>query len=224
MIDYTKLYDRLGYRFNNPELLTLAFTHSSKSAKVNYERLEFLGDRILGFTVSVLLYNNFPNEPEGKLARRYMSLVRQETLAVIARQVGLSDYVLLSWGEERSGGNQKDSVLADCCESMLAAIYLDGGIEPVEKVVKTFWTPYLNEEHTAKKDAKSLLQEYAQGMGKALPVYNVLGVSGSNHKPTYIMEVVVEGISPVEGKGSSKRAAMQDAAEKLLKILMNERV
>lgn len=221
MTDYSALYDKIGYRFQNEGLLDLAFTHSSKSGEENYERLEFLGDRILGFVISILLYGTFPDEPEGKLARRFMNLVRQETLADVARVMDLAPYITMSKGEEKSGGGDKDSVLSDCCESLLAAVYLDGGIEPVEKIVKTFWKICLLENQTAEKDAKSMLQELAQGQGKPLPEYNVVEVVGSKHKPTYVMEVLVKGWDPVKGSGLSKRAAMQDAAEKLLAILKN---
>src|SRR5205809_7108852 len=113
MMDYSPLYASLKYRFRNEDLLRLALTHSSKSNELNYERLEFLGDRILGFTVSILLYHTFPDEPEGKLARRFMNLVRQETLADIARSMDLAPYIAMSWGEDKSGGSNKDSVLAD---------------------------------------------------------------------------------------------------------------
>ena len=223
MTDYRTLYNSLSYAFRDESSLRLALTHSSRSNDTNYERLEFLGDRILGFVISVQLYQTFPDEPEGILARRYMNLVRQETLATIAREMGLAPYILLSKGEEKSGGSHKDSVLADCCESVLAAIYLESGIKPVEDIVKKFWKPFLFENHTAEKDAKSLLQEIVQGQGKPLPQYNVLDVTGHKHKPTYIMEVKIEGHAPVQGQGLSKRAAMQNAAEILLDILKNER-
>jgi ribonuclease-3 len=156
------------------------------------------------------------------LARRFMNLVRQETLAEIARAIGLAPYIILSWGEEKSGGCDKDSVLADCCESLLAAIYLDGGIEPVDKVIAIFWQPFLTNSLTAEKDAKSQLQELAQGQGKPLPEYQVVEVIGTKHKPTYVMEVTVQGAASIRGTGLSKRAAMQDAAEKLLAILQKE--
>lgn len=221
MTDFTKLNDTLEYHFKSEANLHLAFTHSSRSSEINYERLEFIGDRILGFVVSVLLYKAFPEEPEGKLARRFINLVRQETLAEIARTMELAPYIKLSWGEEKSGGSDKDSVLADCCESLLAAIYLDGGIEPVERIITKFWQPYLFKIYTAEKDAKSLLQEIVQGQGKPLPIYNVIEVTGTKHKPTYVMEVVIEGHAPIQGQGPSKRIAMQNAAETLLAILKN---
>jgi ribonuclease-3 len=220
MTDYSALYKALGYQFKDEELLRLAFTHSSKSAFDNFERLEFLGDRILGFAVSVMLYHTFPDEPEGKLARRFMNLVRQETLAAIARAMNLAPYILLSFGEEKSGGNNKDSVLADCCESLLAAVYLDGGESVVEKIVALFWQPFLIKSDSAEKDAKSQLQEAIQGEGKPLPIYNVVEVTGTKHNPNYTMEVLVEGKKRVLGHGPSKRAAMQDAAQNLLEILM----
>jgi ribonuclease III len=224
MIDYSPLYKCLGYRFKNEDLLGLALTHSSKSKEANYERLEFLGDRILGFAVATLLYETFSEEPEGKLARRFMNLVRQETLADIARALGLSPFIQLSFGEEKSGGSDKDSVLADCVESLLAAVYLDGGIQPVEHIIKTHWQAFLNDSLSAEKDAKSQLQELVQGQGKPLPEYEIVEVSGSHHQPTYIMEVIVQGTPRVKGEGPSKRAAMQDAAEKLLMMLREEKI
>ncbi len=222
MIDYAPLYSSLEYRFKDEGLLTLALTHASRSKEVNYERLEFLGDRILGFAVAKLLYKEFPDEAEGGLARRLVNLVRQETLAKIAISMDLSPYILLSKGEEKSGGSHKESVLADCCESLLAAAYLDGGIEPIDVLMDKYWKPLLNEELAAEKDAKSQLQEYVQARGKPLPQYNVVGVSGAKHQPTFVIEVVCNGYPSVQGTGPSKRVATQDAAEKMLTLLMNE--
>lgn len=222
MTDYTPLYNRIDYRFKDESLLDLAMTHSSKSNEANYERLEFLGDRILGFVIANLLFEKFVEEPEGKLARRFMNLVRQETLASIAREIDLSPYIQLSWGEEKTGGSEKDSLLADCLESLLAALYLDGGIVPVQKLIQKYWVNFLHDSLTSEKDPKSQLQELVQGQGKPLPVYDMVEVTGSKHTPTYVMQVTVQGAAPVNGIGSSKRAAMQDAAEKLLSVLKGE--
>lgn len=223
MTDYTPLYEQLGYRFQDENLLLIALTHTSKSLEENYERLEFLGDRVLGFIIAYFLYKEFLTESEGTLARRFTNLVRQETLAEIAQNMGLPNYIRLSWGEQKSRGHYKESVLSDCCESLLAAIYLDGGIEAVQHVIEKFWKPYIYLSDSAKKDAKSMLQELAQGEGKPLPEYKVENVTGPSHSPNYTVEVKVEGYSPIKGEGPSKRAAEQAAAEALLQALSRER-
>jgi len=222
MSDYTQLYDRLGYTFKDEDLLKTALTHASKSSEKNYERLEFLGDRVLGFVIAALLYKQFVQEPEGALARRFTNLVRQETLAEIAQDIGLPEYIRLSWGEKKSRGHYKESLLSDCCESLLAAIYLDGGIEAASQVIEKFWAAYINMSDIDKKDAKSLLQELVQGQGKPLPVYKVEKVVGPSHNPTYTIEVLVEGYKPVKGQGPSKRLAEQAAATAMLHDLSEE--
>lgn len=222
MTDYAPLYKSLGYHFKSEELLTRALTHSSLNQHVNYERLEFLGDRILGFEIAALLYEQFPEDNEGKLARRLVNLVRQETLAKIAHNMGLPDFILLSKGESKTGGNYKDSVLADCCESILAAVYLEGGLDAAHELIQRFWKPFIEKDMAAEKDAKSKLQEYVQARGKRLPEYNVIEESGAKHSPTFVIEVVCQGYPPMQGTGPSKRAATQDAAEKMLTYLKSE--
>ena len=156
------------------------------------------------------------------MARRLVNLVRQETLAKIAIEMGLPDFILLSKGEENSGGNYKESVLADCCESVLAAIYTDGGIGPVNDLTERYWRPLLNQEFAADKDAKSQLQEFIKSLGKPLPQYVVVEETGVKHKPTFVVEVLCEGYPPVRGVGTSKRLATQQAAENMLLELEKE--
>lgn len=221
-MNYEPLFKKLGYKFKDLSLLQRSLLHRSKSGEENYERLEFLGDRILGFLIAKKLYTEFPEDEEGKLARRFTSLVRQETLAAISRELELPKYIQLSYGEEKAGGREKDSVLSDCCESLIAAMYLDGGLTPVEKLIESFWDSYFHEPASEHKDPRSLLQEIAQKNGKNLPEYSVIEVSGSEHEPLYVMQVYVEGYEPVKAEGTSKKAAAKAAAENLLSIILKD--
>lgn len=221
-MNYTPLIEKIGYQFKDLHLLDLAFTHRSKSSDINYERLEFFGDRILGFCLSKKLYEEFKGDDEGMLARRFASLAKQDTLATIARNLELSQFLKLSYGEIKAGGTERDSVLADTVESLLAAICIDGGIEEAEKFVSKFWRPFFYEPDLGRKDARSHLQEIAQKMGKPLPIYDVIEVSGTEHQPQYLMEVTVEGYDPVRASGNSKRTASHKAAEELLNIILRK--
>lgn len=223
-----RLVERLGYVFRQPELLHQALTHPSVSQSTiakngrsgrrttPYERLEFLGDRVLGLAIADLLFQTFPDEPEGYLARRHVALVRRESLALVASQICLGDAIALSKGEESGGGRANPSLLADACEAVIGAIYADGGYDVASRLVQRLWTPLMEQPITPPKDAKTALQEWAQGMGKALPVYRVLGQEGPPHDPVFKVEAVVEGLVCVIGTGSTKRAAEQNAAQSLL--------
>ncbi len=211
----------IGYNFQNLQWLELALTHSSarisQNINVDNERLEFLGDRVLGLVIADLLFVKFGIAPEGELAKRYNALVRRETCCAVARQIDLGKFVIMSDSERASGGAEKETILADVCESLLGAIFKDAGFSQAEKMITTYWQPYLEKHETIPADPKSTLQEWAQGQGKALPSYVELERSGPDHEPLFTTEVRIGGVEPAVGKGTSKRAAEHNAAESMLK-------
>ncbi|CAA7613897.1 RNase III [Magnetospirillum sp. LM-5] len=217
------LADRLGYAFTRPDLLSQALTHPSVThgraprKATAYERLEFLGDRVLGLVVAEMLFHRFPTEAEGELARRHAALVRRDSLARIAVSWGIPDYLLLARGEEEGGGRANPAVLADACEAVIGAVFADGGLDPARRLVLAAWAPLMEESPAPPKDAKTALQEWAQGLGRPLPAYETQGVEGPPHEPVFLVSVTVEGEAPVLGRGRSKRSAEQAAATALLK-------
>jgi ribonuclease-3 len=217
-----KLSHLLGHNFTNPLLLEEALTHASvhsTSQPKNYERLEFLGDRVLGLIIARLLYDQFPQEKEGALALRFSNLVRRETLIKVAQRLGLEQHLILARGERMRGEGGNPSVLADSCEALIAALYLDGGLEKTQRFIETYWAEELKSSDVSQKDAKSLLQEWAQAQGLPAPYYKVIKVEGEDHLPIFTIEVQVEGYSGLKTQGSSKREAMQKAADLFLKKL-----
>lgn len=216
-----ELARRIGHDFAKPPLLERALTHASRNARpggggASYERMEFLGDRVLGLVVADLLYHHFPEEEEGALARRFAMLVRRETLAEVAGEIDLGPALILARGEEEAGARENPAILSDCCEAVIAALYLDGGLEAARRFIVEHWTPRLAADPTPPKDAKTELQEWAQGQGLPLPRYREVGRHGPAHDPRFTIAVSVEGTETVEGSGSSKRQAEQAAAEALL--------
>ena len=220
-----KLAARIGHDFSNPELLTLALTHSSARVAArlddNNERLEFLGDRVLGLAVAELLTDAFPKAREGELARIYNQLVRAETCAEIAQGWDLGDVILMSGGEAGSGGRRKKTILANTCEAVLGAVFADGGYEAAKRVVRAFWVPQLAGIDAGAPDAKSVLQEWAQGRRLPLPRYLEVAREGPDHAPRFTAEVQIEGVAPERGHGANKREAEQAAA---LAVLLREGV
>jgi ribonuclease-3 len=217
------LLDLLDHRFVRPELLYQALTHPSLQpgggGRGPYERLEFLGDRVLGLVVAEMLYQQFPEDNEGALARRHAALVRREALARVARAIGLGEALSLSRSEEDTGGRHNLGTLADACEAVLGALYADGGLAPAAALIRRLWTPLMTEMTAPPKDAKTALQEWAQARAKGLPVYRVLAVEGPPHSPDFLVGVEIEGVEAGSGRGSSKRAAEQAAATALLEQL-----
>jgi ribonuclease-3 len=210
----------LRHRFRRPELLQEALTHSSAASVqrsgISNERLEFLGDRVLGVIVAELLFQRFPGETEGELAPRFVALTRKETLARVAETIGLGGHLALSRGEEETGGRQNPGLLADACEAVIAALYLDGGMRAARAFINRHWAALADEEPTPPKDAKTALQEWGQARGLALPEYREVGREGPPHAPTFRVALALAGFPPTEGVGSSKRAAEQAAAEAML--------
>lgn len=210
-----------GYSFDNHALLKQALTHRS-AAKAHNERLEFLGDAILGMVIAELLYQRFPNQPEGKLTRMRASLVKGVTLANIAQRVGLGDYLFLGPGELKSGGHRRASILADVVEAILGAIYLDSDMETVRAVTLHILQQdieALDPAQTA-KDSKTQLQEFLQSRKLALPAYDVVSVSGKEHDQTFVVSCQSAASSEVtKGSGPSRRRAEQDAAQQMLALI-----
>jgi ribonuclease-3 len=217
---YRELERRLGYRFRDRELLVSALTHSSARAEglrpSDNERLEFLGDRVLGLAVAQMLLEAFPGAKEGDLARRFNALVRKQTCAEVAREIGLGQFLVLSAGEADSGGREKDTILGDACEAVLGAIFLDGGFLKARTVILRYWKPDRQSERQAQRDPKTMLQEWAQGRGHPLPRYTELQREGPHHAPRFTAEVRIPQVASASGTGPSKRAAEQDAARRLL--------
>jgi ribonuclease-3 len=216
-----ELTKQLGYAFRDGALLARALTHRSHGSK-NYERLEFLGDSILSFVVADVLYDRFPQLSEGELTRLRATLVRRETLATLARALDLGDCLELGSGELKSGGFDRDSILADALEAVFGAVYKDGGIEAVRGVVLRRYQPILDsiDPNSILKDPKTRLQEYLQRRSLATPTYNVLEVSGEPHQQHFIVECHVPSLSEaVLGEGGSRRHAEQAAATRACKLL-----
>ena len=217
-----------NYAFKNTDLLDLALSHRSIGSK-NNERLEFLGDSILGMVISSELFQRFPNEKEGVLTRLRSSLVKGDTLSEIAVELNLGDYIKLGSGELKSGGFRRASTLADAVEAIIGAIYLDSnsdfGISKVEKIILTIFENRIDncEPTGTLKDPKTRLQEYLQAKNLPLPTYNVVSISGKEHLQTFKVSCAIEGFSNhVVAKGASRRKAEQAAAEKALDTLIHE--
>ena len=220
-----QFFERLGFAFKDRALVELALTHASArpSLKPNEdnERLEFLGDRVLGLAIAELLTQTFPESSEGELARRYNQLVRAETCAEIAKEWELGQLILMSGGEAESGGRGKKTILANACEAVLGAIFIEGGYQAARDVVFRFWATELASLDLALPDAKSILQEWAQGRRLSLPRYVEIAREGPDHKPRFTAEVQIDGVAPERGHGANKRAAEQAAA---LAMLLREGV
>jgi ribonuclease-3 len=210
------LYHLLGHEFKTPLLLVQALTHPSLEGALNYQRLEFVGDRVLGLAIAELLYNKFPNVKEGGLSLRLAALVRKEALAEVALKIGLDRHIRMAASADDAAGRGKSSILADVCEAVIGALYLDGGLAPAARFVAKHWQDRIAAEATAVKDAKSALQEWAQGRGLNPPAYNLVEQSGPDHEPSFKVEVRIEGLAPLQATGASKRQAEQAAAEAML--------
>lgn len=208
---------KIHYTFSDPLLLETALTHASlQGIEYDNERLEFLGDRVLGLVIADMLYSDFSAEDEGSLAKRHAALVGRDALAKAAQVLDLSNDLKLSPSEMKSGGHKKETILADAMEALIGAIYLDGGIFKATDFIKTYWRGMINLQETPPADAKSLLQEWAQGKGMALPQYKMLNRSGTDHAPQFEIEVLVEGVGRATATAATKRAAEKAAAVQML--------
>jgi len=225
---FAKLYMALGHSFVRPELLEEALTHSSAASGPNgsgaadYERLEFLGDRVLNLVIAQHLLKRYPEEKVGQLARRHAALVREEALADVGRRAGIAEFMRLSPGEELTGGRANPAIVADCCEAVIAALYLDGGFAPAERFIAKFWASLLNQTPRPPKDPKTALQEWAQSRGLPLPNYSTVAQNGPDHDPTFTIRVQVKGFPAASATGRSKRLAEQIAAQFLLAMISGQ--
>ncbi|GAA0857027.1 ribonuclease III [Aliiglaciecola litoralis] len=219
--DHKRLCKRLGYTFQEPDNLKLALTHRSASKQHN-ERLEYLGDAVLGLVVAETLYARFPKQPEGKLTRMRASLVKGDTLAEVAREFELGELLELGSGELKSGGHRRSSILADAVEAIIGAIYLEAGLETIKPLLQTWFAKRLDAlDPTAHpKDNKTQLQEFLQGRQMPLPDYTVAEIKGKDHDQLFVVTCQVEGLEEnVVGEGSSRRKAEQNAAKIALEKL-----
>lgn len=216
----SELEAAVGHTFDDPSLLKRALTHASlsggKKRVPDLERLEFLGDRVLGLLTAEELWRRHPQMREGDLAPRLNALVRKETCAKAALHWALDKYLRLSAQEENSGGRRKTAILGDVCEAFLGALYIDGGLEAARKAFDPYWLPNFDALSRRHRDAKTMLQEWSQERGKGTPKYKVIDADGPAHDPAFTVEVSVHGFEEARGKGRSKRAAQTNAAEAML--------
>jgi ribonuclease-3 len=217
----SELEDTIGHAFANKDLLSRALTHTSKAAGRNgsYQRLEFLGDRVLGLAVAEGLYAALPDADEGDLSRQLAGLVRRETCAAVAATWGVGAHLILGQGEVMGGGRRNQTILADVCEAILGAVYLDAGFAAARAIVEAHFRPAEPGTAPRGRDAKSTLQEWAMSRGLPIPTYAVIERTGPDHAPHFRMAVQVEGLEAGHGEGNSKRVAEQAAAADLLALI-----
>lgn len=215
---YQALEIAIGHRFKNKNLLEDALTHSSTGLDKNYERLEFLGDRVLGLIMAELLYSRFPEEREGDLAKRQAALVQGSLLAEIAREIDLGRFVEFSQAEREAGGGENINILADVFEAVIGAMYLDGGFEICRTLVERCWASRLYQMKAPPQHPKTRLQEWAQSRGLPLPIYKIAGQSGPDHAPLFDVALSVAGFDDVVVQGRSRQAAEKLAAEAFITL------
>ncbi len=212
---------RIGHKFADPALLVTAFTHvsalkSGHKRADSYQRLEFLGDHVLGLVVSDMLYRAFPNANEGELSKRLADLVRKESCADVAKSLGLFDDIKLGSVGALASARLRKSVLGDVCEAVIGAVYLDGGYKAAEELVERLWQVRMQATAQPPRDPKTVLQEWAQARGLPTPAYREVARSGPDHDPEFRVAVQLPAFAPAEGLGRSKRAAEQAAASAML--------
>ena len=215
------LEERIGYRFTNAALLDSALSHisalkGSRNRASSYQRLEFLGDHVLGLVISDMLFRAFPKADEGELSRRLADLVRKETCTEIARTIELGAAIRLGASEANAGGRTRPAILADVCEALIGAVYLDSGFDAAASLVGKLWEARLRTKAPPLRDPKTVLQEWAQARGMPTPVYREIARSGPHHDPEFRVAVQLPQLAPAEGSGRSKRAAEQAAAAALM--------
>jgi ribonuclease III len=212
---------RIGHKFADPNLLMTAMTHvsalkPSRKRGESYQRLEFLGDHVLGLIVSDMLYRSFPNADEGELSKRLADLVRKESCADVAKSLGLADDIKLGAVGAGAGARLRKSVLGDICEAVIGAVFLDGGYAAAKEFVEHNWTERMKKPRQPLRDPKTVLQEWAQGKGLPTPVYREVERTGPHHDPQFRVAVDLPGLAPAEGVGGSKRAAEKVAASVMI--------
>jgi ribonuclease-3 len=222
---------RIGYRFKDRGMLEHALTHRSRvhedasGGVFDNESMEFLGDSVLGFVIAAMLFREFPQHNEGQKSKLKASLVSAAALARLGERLGLGEFLILGRGEEKTGGRRKHAIIADCYEALIAAIYLDGGIDPAERFIAREFASLIDEAKRTgaaasfTEDWKSALQEYLQSGGRGLPVYRLAGEVGPDHRKSFVVEVMVEGEAVAKAEGRSKKEAAQAAARAALERL-----
>lgn len=224
------LEDKIGVSFDQKRLLEEALTHPSitrqrkaKEGRIfNYERLEFLGDAVLGLVVAELLLDRYPEEQEGELAKRQSALVRGETLVKVAREIGLGEHMIMTQGEEQTGGRENHNNLENVLEAIIGAIFLDKGLDVSRKFIVAHWGEIITNMKAPPKDSKTHLQEIVQKMGLPVPEYRTLETVGPSHSPLFTVEVSFPGVGSVKATGKSKKKAEKEAAKLLLERLEKE--
>lgn len=233
--DLDQIQAVIDYRFDDDRLLAEALTHASalapgrrqplgKSRPRSNERLEFLGDRVLGLAVAHLLIETYPDEAEGGLTHRHSMLVRRETLADVASQIGLGRWLEVAHGGRGSGGMTNPTILADACEAVIGAVFLDGGYAPAASLVRRYWQSRVVDMTESPRDAKTMLQVWSLARGLSLPSYRVLDSEGPAHAPVFTVEVKIEGLGSAVAEAGAKRTAEQAAAAMLLDRLEGKSV
>jgi ribonuclease III len=216
-----RLAETLGYTFLDTGLLTRALRHASAGAPTN-ERLEFLGDRVLGLCVAELLLDAHPKDNEGVLAPRFNALVRLETCAAVAVEAGIAAHIQMAASEARTGGRTKAAILGDACEAVIGALYLDGGLEAAKAFVARYWGPKLSTVDGDMRDPKTTLQEWAQARALGVPVYTMTAKTGPDHAPHFTVEARIGQAYHANGEGASRRIAEQAAARALLAHIQSQ--
>lgn len=212
-----KIEHIIGYAFKDKQLLSLALTHASVGSGQTYERLEFLGDRVLGMAVADTLYNKFPTEPEGDLARRLSALVQGRTLAQIAREHNTGDHIQFSDAERNAGGADNDHILADIIEAILGALYLEAGYSECQRVVADLWGERFYKMTQPPQHPKTQVQEWSQAQSIGLPVYEIVSQSGPDHAPIFEVSLKVGDYDAVTAQGRSRQEAEKKAAKLFMK-------
>ena len=215
---FKELEKIIRYNFKKLSLLEKALTHKSFNNIINNEKLEFLGDRVLGLVISEKLLEKFPNEKEGIIDKKFANLVNKKTCSLIAKKINLKKYILLGSSHKKLE-RSADKISSDCLEAIVGAIYLDGGLKSVEKFILIFWEDHLLKSTITLIDSKTKLQEFSLKKFKELPKYIFFKKTGPQHRPLFKTEVQIPNSKKISGEGSSKKKAQQNAAAKLLKIL-----
>ncbi|MBI1300937.1 MAG: ribonuclease III [Alphaproteobacteria bacterium] len=215
----SSLEEKICYNFKNTELLRVALTHSSTGESQNYERLEFLGDRVLGLVIASLLFEKFPDEKEGDLAKRLASLVQGRTLARISEQIDLGTFIILSDAERVAGGATNEHILADVFEALIGAMYLDGDLELCERFIAEQWDDVLYTMKTPPQHPKTAIQEWAQAKGLPLPAYEIIEQTGPDHAPEFKVQLLVKGHNPFTASGRSRAEAEKEVAKLFLETI-----
>ena len=218
-INLKKLQEILKLNFKDKELLIQAITHKSSNSQINYEKLEFLGDRVLGLTISKKLIELYPKEKVGILDKKFASLVNKNKCYEVGKKLNLENYILVRNSKKKTN-KIENKIISDCCESIIGAIYLDSGFEVAKKFILRNWKNYLDKSNVTIVDSKTLLQEYSLKHFKTLPIYKVFSNTGPRHKPIFKVGVKIKNTKFIIAKGSSKKNAQQSAASEILKSLI----